>query len=339
MRTHETVWSFKQGFNHDINTNNVLRERIDFDIQDWPDFRVRTNPPSWVGMFSDFDVLCNSRHAVCITSDPSSIRNEDIVLSQFPSRNQRRSKVSTISDHQKVRANFLENNLAPRVPCADNVWAQRGVSNCESQSISPKIHKSHLQYDFVNLDLILCINLRLLRRYRADWQKKTVRKNQLNGFFHYRWSEWTYFPLPSFFFCEFSSVKSAGGTKHRTSALSQSWASCLQQILSHSPSGLWRWVPYHFSSDPGTRNDQRPCGNLRAYSVILRAFAIQCSLFPRFVQSLSLYIDMKMILPLNCSGSPSFESRWDLPMWWILGIFFKLELHWLLRRSDPKSLR
>ena len=71
-------------------------------------------------------------------------------------------------------------------------------------------------------------------------------------------------------------------------------------VFSHSPSGLLTWVPYHFLLDPGPRNDQCPRVNLRAYSVTLTAFAIQFSLFPRFVQSMSLYIDMKMILPLNC---------------------------------------
>ena len=70
-------------------------------------------------------------------------------------------------------------------------------------------------------------------------------------------------------------------------------------VLSHSPSGLWGWVPYHFSSDPGPRNDQRHSGNLRAYSVTLRPFALQFSVFPRLVQSVSLYIDMKMMRPLK----------------------------------------
>ena len=35
-------------------------------------------------------------------------------------------------------------------------------------------------------------------------------------------------------------------------------------VLSQSPSSLLTWVPYHFFSDPGPRNDQRPCGNLQA---------------------------------------------------------------------------
>ena len=67
-------------------------------------------------------------------------------------------------------------------------------------------------------------------------------------------------------------------------------------VLSYSPSCLLTWVPHHSFSDPGPRNDHCPCVNLRAFSVTLRAFAIQFSLFPRFPQ----YIDMKMIFSCSC---------------------------------------
>ena len=73
-------------------------------------------------------------------------------------------------------------------------------------------------------------------------------------------------------------------------------------VFSHSPSGLLTWVLYHFFSDPSPRNDQCPRVNLWAYWVSMKAFAIQFPLFPRFLQSMSLCIDMKMILPLNSSG-------------------------------------
>ena len=74
-------------------------------------------------------------------------------------------------------------------------------------------------------------------------------------------------------------------------------------VLFHDPSGLLTWVPYHFFSEPGPSNDKCPCVNLRAYSVTLRAFEIQFSLFPRFHKSMSVYCDMKVILPFSCSGS------------------------------------
>ena len=67
MRTHETVRSENKDFDHDINAITSF-VKIEFRIQDWADLRIWTNPPSrslrdWV----------YSRHAVCITSDPSSI--------------------------------------------------------------------------------------------------------------------------------------------------------------------------------------------------------------------------------------------------------------------------
>ena len=72
-RTRETVWSFKQGFGPDNNTITSF-VRIEFYIQDWADFRVRANPPSGSGCFLQVSRLCVfSRHADCITSDPSSI--------------------------------------------------------------------------------------------------------------------------------------------------------------------------------------------------------------------------------------------------------------------------
>ena len=51
------------------------------------------------------------------------------------------------------------------------------------------------------------------------------------------------------------------------------------------------WFAYvssvHFFSNPGPKNDQCPRMNLRAYSVTLWAFAIQFSLFPHFLHSMS----------------------------------------------------
>ena len=44
----------------------------------------------------------------------------------------------------------------------------------------------------------------------------------------------------------------------------------LSDTVSHFPFGLYVWVPYHFFSDPGPRNDQCPCANLLAYSGTIR---------------------------------------------------------------------
>ena len=117
----------------------------------------------------------------------------------------------------------------------------------------------------------------------------------------------------------------------------QSWASCLQQFPP-IPSGLLTWVPCHFFSDPGPRNDQCPRMNLRAYSVTLCAFTIHCSLFPRFLQWMSFHIDMKTVLPWKCSDS-HFNS---VIIFWIssricnvvLGTFYT-RIQFVLRRFDP----
>ena len=73
---------------------------------------------------------------------------------------------------------------------------------------------------------------------------------------------------------------------------------------SHFPPGISLSMEYHFVSDPGPRNDQRPAGNLFANldtSVELAIHSFSLSLFPHMM---SMNIDMKIIRPWNCSGSP-----------------------------------
>ena len=74
------------------------------------------------------------------------------------------------------------------------------------------------------------------------------------------------------------------------------------------PRTVWftdvRSVP--FSAVPGPQNDQCPLGNLLAYATS-EELDMQFSLIPAFRQSMSLYIDIKMIRYLNCSGSILFS--------------------------------
>ena len=81
---------------------------------------------------------------------------------------------------------------------------------------------------------------------------------------------------------------------------SQSVKFCMSATSSHSPFGFYAWVPYH---DPGPRNDHCPCAICRAQSATIREFTTQVSLFPFSHHTMSLYIDMKIIRPWNCSGS------------------------------------
>ena len=73
--------------------------------------------------------------------------------------------------------------------------------------------------------------------------------------------------------------------------------------LSHTPCGLSLLVEYHFVSNPGPRNDQRPAGNLFAKKETSVALAIHSFSLSLIHHMMSLNIDMKIIRPWNCSGS------------------------------------
>ena len=78
--------------------------------------------------------------------------------------------------------------------------------------------------------------------------------------------------------------------------------------LSHSPRGLSMYVEYHLFSDPSPRNDQRPAGNLFANIDTSVALA-------KHPHMMSLNIDMKIIRPWNCDGSPILVmNSWTLLM-------------------------
>ena len=73
---------------------------------------------------------------------------------------------------------------------------------------------------------------------------------------------------------------------------------------SHSPCGLLPRVVYHFFSDPGPKNDQRPDGNPfsnKDTSVALAKHSFSLSLFHHMMSS---NIDMKIIRPWNWDVSP-----------------------------------
>ena len=83
--------------------------------------------------------------------------------------------------------------------------------------------------------------------------------------------------------------------------------------LSHSPRGLSMQVEYHSFSDPGPRNDQRPAGNLFANQDTSVTLAIHSFSLSVVSHMMSLNIDMKIIRPWNCAGSPIlFLNSWTL---------------------------
>ena len=85
--------------------------------------------------------------------------------------------------------------------------------------------------------------------------------------------------------------------------------------LFHEPCGLWASLAYHFSSDPGPRNDQCYLGNLPAYAGTLEEFCTQFSSLPFRLSnqctSTRTWFDL-WILPAECFLSPScFWTSWS----------------------------
>ena len=91
-------------------------------------------------------------------------------------------------------------------------------------------------------------------------------KNQFNGFITA--VEMNGFHFFSFAF-HFSSFQCAAGTKCRMSDFGKVEHHAFSSFWSFSQSGLLTWCPSHFFSDRGPWNDQRPCGNLLAYSATI----------------------------------------------------------------------
>ena len=70
-------------------------------------------------------------------------------------------------------------------------------------------------------------------------------------------------------------------------------------------------VEYHFFSDPSPRNDQRPAGHLFANRDTSVAFAMYSRSLSVDLHVMSLNIDMKIVRPWNCAGSPIlFMNSW-----------------------------
>ena len=82
------------------------------------------------------------------------------------------------------------------------------------------------------------------------------------------------------------------------------FCSIFSAVRFQDPSGLQSKVPHRFFSDPGPRKDQWPRGNLSAYSLsIVSELFTHNSSFPSASHTMSLNIDMKMILPMKFSDS------------------------------------
>ena len=101
---------------------------------------------------------------------------------------------------------------------------------------------------------------------------------------------------------QFSSFQSAAGTKYRMSAFGKVEHDTFNSFIPFSIRLVdMGSVPFLL----GSRPQKRPMSLREFSSVLSDSESIRNTIFfPRLVQAMPLYIDMKMILPLNCSGSP-----------------------------------
>ena len=84
----------------------------------------------------------------------------------------------------------------------------------------------------------------------------------------------------------------------KTVSIVSPWA---QKTLSLAPRGLSMQVKYHFFSDPGPGNDQRPAGNLFANKDTSVALAMH---------SRSLSVDPQMMSLNRHEDNTSLKLRW-----------------------------
>ena len=116
---------------------------------------------------------------------------------------------------------------------------------------------------------ILHTNLRLLRRYWADWQKWLCEK-QLQSYPHRHRSV----SIISHHLCFWAFLETTDSWLGKLGVrFLWTWSSSIQR-LDPIFSGLSLLVEYHCISDPGPRNDHRPAGNLFANRVTSAALFV-----------------------------------------------------------------
>ena len=262
----DSIHDAKYRFDHNINTVTSFMT-ADLHIQDRADYRFSTDVSSLR------DGVC-SRRGVFVSSGLSSwsvMKNCPLpIFFEKPALEQ--SLVNFWSSGSS--ANFCSYSRN-RFPCTDtSVWE---IVQALGNSVGTTID-SQFSFSAGSLTLGESLAYSLHKFWVSCLTETTVRRiNSTVSSLPLNWID--FFPFPLLFNSPLSTALVARNTGCPLSAKLSIMPSA---VLSHSPSGLWGWVPYHFFSDPGPRNDRRPCGNLRAYSVILRTFAIQFSLFPRF---------------------------------------------------------
>ena len=143
--------------------------------------------------------------------------------------------------------------------------------------------------------------LRLLRRYSADWQKWLCEK-QFQSYPNRHRS--VPISVHLLFFWAFLETMDSWLGRLGVRFL-WIWSSSIQQLCPILLA-VFRWkVEYHFVSDPGPRNVQRPAGNF-ANTDTSEALAMHSRSLSVKSHTMSLNINMQIIRPWNCAGFAHF---------------------------------
>ena len=138
-------------------------------------------------------------------------------------------------------------------------------------------------------------DLRLLPRYWADWQTRQCEK-WVQLYHNLRRNVWIIFHIL------FKVPRSkALVARNMGCTLSLTLGIMSSASRSHSPPGLKVPVTFHFVSHPGLRNDQWSEESIFACLVTGVDLSRHTCSFGGLLHMMSLYIDMKMILPWSCS--------------------------------------
>ena len=152
----------KKLFGHEKKIRSEYQHRDVLDESGPADLRVSTNPPS----HKTLDRV-SSYHQVF----PHQVQWR-IVLHQYSSRNQRRSTVWSISDHQEV-LRISVRILATSLPVQTGQF-ERERQHSEIRSVPTLTPNANFRLVFLHFEglwINIYTNLRLLRRYWAEWKK------------------------------------------------------------------------------------------------------------------------------------------------------------------------
>ena len=280
-----------------VNSNDTHN----FYLNDWPNLFV-----SWNCAINCRFLITSGEHMFCTQSVNSSIlvsqtlfRDEEIThFDPSPWNLITQNRVDCEKAcHRSFK--FQCYGLAKLLPVLELTpkSSHRVLSRCSSTLGSLFLRELTDSLLVHSLSLRIGSNPQLLRKYWADSKKKLILNNN---------SEFVISALKCIevlFFTCFRIPRLRALTLVNTGWLvSLKIRSIFAAAAFHLPSGRQSLVPDHFHSAPGPIVVQWHVWNLCAYCFTCSEFDVQVSSLFVFVHSMSLNMDMKMILSRNCPG-------------------------------------